>query len=120
MLWHTALCTMALLTFTGCRGISKPLLFEPVIRECNVLELDRVQSMPAKEAAWISFCIPDSGHTNLRVLDESNKLIAIIVDTMLCGGEHQFLWNPLATVSGECYLKLAWRSNVRMKKFLVR
>ncbi len=120
MLKRMVLCILFMFVLAGCGGMSKALLIEPPIRSCTSLELDRVQPLPVVDVAYFSFCLPDSGHTRLTVLDANYRLMATIVDSMLCTDVYAFTWRPPDSLAGEYYLHLNWRNELRKKKFLIR
>ena len=120
MFWKTALSLVGLIALVGCGGFHPPLLIEVQPRACTALELDPVQRIPASREVWISFCLPDSGQTSLRILNQERQVIATVMDSMLCRDVYQFSWKIPDSVANACYVHLTWRNELRKKKFIAR
>ena len=57
------------------------------------LELEDVQPNPFLRSSTVSFALPASGRTTLRVYDLEGRVVRTLLDRELAAGRHQVAWD---------------------------
>lgn len=74
---------------------------------------------PFNPSTKISFSIPDNSNVSLRIYDITGKEVAMLVNSNLKKGSHQFEWNATQFASGTYFYKLQTEEFIQTKKMLL-
>ncbi len=86
---------------------------------CESLTLSACDPSPVYDSTKVSFCLPDTGFTQLFIQDVRGQTIDTLVDSTLCAGEHSSTWHAQRFTSGVYVVWLSWRNEHARNKFLV-
>jgi hypothetical protein len=85
----------------------------------EVFELSQNYPNPFNPSTSISFNIPVSGYTTLKIFDITGKEVAELVNGELNEGSHSFLFNAENLATGVYYYRLESSGNVDVKKMML-
>lgn len=74
---------------------------------------------PFNPSTKISFSIPTKSIVSLRIYDITGKEVAMLVNTLLTKGVHQFEWNATQFASGTYFYKIQTDEFIQTKKMLL-
>jgi hypothetical protein len=99
--------------------VEDPTAIEPELNNSSELNLEQNTPNPFHSSTAISFTIPESGQTNLEILDLSGRKVATLINQDLDSGNHSFQYSLGDLLEGIYFLRLKYMNSVRMKKILV-
>ena len=84
-----------------------------------VFSLAQTTPNPVRERTAISFQLPTSGHTALKIYDVTGRIVEILVDEELTAGIHSINWDRNETPSGTYFYRLSSNGKTLTKKMTV-
>ena len=94
-------------------GLAKPAAGQPV-----AVELSNSPN-PFNPNTTITFSIPESGHTTIKIYNSLGTVVATLVDKSVSAGKFSVDWNAKGMASGIYFCRIQSGSNVAVRKLML-